>query len=308
MKPKILVITGPTCSGKKSLAMKAAVQFNGEIVSADSRKIYRFLNIGTAKPTEEHLRKIPHNLIDIINPDEPFSVGDWIIRASEAVKRILEKDKLPVISGGTGFYIKAFQEGITAGINSDPDIRENLKKKLKENGVPALYEKLKEIDPERAKELSENDTFRILRALEIYYSTGKIFSSFRNETKITGGDYEYYSVFIEPERKELYNKIDSRVDKMISDGLVEELKTVIEMGYSLDLTSLNTVGYKEWFPFFDNKMSFEECRETVKRNTRRYAKRQMTWFHAQKDIVSTESNDKNSFDKIFSDIKNWLEI
>ena len=305
MKPKILVIVGPTASGKKKIAFEAAKLFGGEIISADSRKVYRYLDIGTSKPSRFSREQITHHLIDIINPDEQFSAGEWVMRASEAVKGILARGALPVISGGTGFYIKAFMEGLTEGISADPEVRETLIRELNEKGAAYLYQKLVKIDPRRADELHENDSFRILRALEVFFTTGKTFTDIRRDNTISGGEFEYYTIGTVRERNELYMSIDSRVDEMVSKGLVDELKAVLNMGYSRDLMALDTVGYKEWFPYFDGKMPFETCLELVKRNTRRYAKRQMTWFRAVKDIKWIDPDSPGAVKSEFKEIELW---
>jgi len=306
LKPKILMIVGPTASGKKNIAFKAAKMLDGEIISADSRKVYRYLDIGTAKPSCEARKKISHHLIDITNPDEPFSAGEWVLRASEAVNSVLSRGRLPIISGGTGFYIKAFREGLTEGISSDPEVRETLTRELAEKGVLGMYQKLVKIDPRRAAELHKNDTFRIMRALEVFFTTGKTFTASRENNKIRGGDYDYFIIGTAIERNELYKHIDKRVDDMISGGLLDELKSVLRMGYSRDLTAFDTVGYKEWFPYLDGKVTFEMCLEKMKRDTRQYAKRQMTWFRAMKEIQWIDPTVPAEIESKFEEIELWL--
>ncbi|MFC1552060.1 tRNA (adenosine(37)-N6)-dimethylallyltransferase MiaA [Candidatus Latescibacterota bacterium] len=306
MIPKILIIAGPTASGKKKIALDAAELFDGEIISADSRKVYRYLDIGTAKSSAAARERIPHHLIDIVDPDEPFNCGEWVIRASEAARDILARGKLPIISGGTGFYIKAFIHGLSEGISADTEVRENLKRELDETGAPALHAKLSAIDPRRAAEIHENDLFRIMRALEVYYSTGKTFTEFREENIIKGGDYDYFHIGVEKKRAELYSCVDSRVDVMVSQGLVNELTSVLDRGYSRDLTALDTVGYREWYPYLDGDMTFEECLETVKADSRHYAKRQTTWFRAMKDIRRIDPDEPGAVDAVFSDVGKWL--
>ncbi len=306
MKPKVLVIAGPTASGKKKVAFMAAEMFDGEIISADSRKVYRHLDIATAKPSFGIREQIPHHLIDIVDPDEPFNAGEWVLRASDAVSGILAQGRIPVISGGTGFYIKAFMKGLTECIAADPEVRESLKKELADNETGYLYKKLKKLDPERASELNENDSFRIVRALEIVLTTGKAFSFLRREEKIIGGDYDYFAIGLEKQREELYKSINKRVENMVSEGLLDELKDVLEGGYSRNLTALNTVGYKEWFPYLDGHMKLEECVELIKRNTRRYAKRQMTWFRAQKNISWIDPCIPGAVEEKFGEVDRWL--
>jgi len=306
VKAKILVITGPTASGKKKIALEAAELFDGEIISADSRKVYRYLDIGTSKPSGEARKRIPHHLIDIVNPDDQFSCGEWVLRASEAAQDILDRGKMPVISGGTGFYIKAFMEGLTAGISPDPEVREALKKELKEQGPVVLYQKLLKIDSCRAAELHEHDSFRIARALEIYYTTGKTFTESRENDIIRGGEYDYFTIGIAKNRNELYRCIDRRVDEMVSRGLLDELKSVLNMGYSRDLIALDTVGYKEWFPFLDGELSFEKCLERIKRDSRHYAKRQMTWFRARKEINWVDPDVPGAMERKCKEVGSWL--
>lgn len=305
-KPKILVITGPTASGKKEIALQAAEIFGGEIVSADSRKVYRYLDIGTAKPSERTREGIPHHLIDIVDPDESFSAGAWVIRAAQIIPPILARGSLPIISGGTGFYIKAFREGLSVGITTDPGVRESLAKELESRDVARMYEKLRDIDPVRAGELHKNDTFRIMRALEVFSTTGRTFTELRSGEKISGGDYAYRTIGIAQERRELYRRIDSRVGTMIAAGLLDELEAVLDRGYPRSLTALDTVGYKEWFPYLDGDKTFEVCSEEMKRNTRRYAKRQLTWFRAQPDIGWIDPGTPGAVEAQFNSIEAWL--
>ena len=306
MKPKILIIVGPTASSKKNLALKTAELFGGEIVSADSRKVYRYLDIGTAKPSPEDRGRIPHHLIDIVDPDEPFSAGAWAKIASLTVKDILSRCHLPILSGGTGFYISAFCEGLSEGITPESEARKELEEELAQKGSSAMYRKLASIDPLRAHELHEHDTFRVLRALEIYYSTGRTFTELKKKEKVTGGDYNYFTIGLTMSRDVLYRRINERVDDMVSTGLVDELKNVIAMGYPRELPSLDTVGYKEWFPYLDGKESFEQSLKNVKRDTRRYAKRQMTWFRSMPDIQWIDALDIYSVEKILEQVKVWL--
>lgn len=306
--PKVLVIGGPTASGKKKLALYAAERFGGEIVSADSRKVYRYLDIGTAKPSAEDRSRVPHHLIDIVDPDEPFSAGAWVRRASESVRDILERGRLPILSGGTGFYLQAFMEGLSEGITPDPSIRDDLESKLRESGPDALYEELRLVDPVRAAELHAHDTFRVIRALEIRYSTGLNREELRARNRFCGGEYDYFPVAVGMERAELNRRIDTRVDAMVEAGLLEELRSVLARGYSRDLVSLDTVGYKEWFPCLDGEADFETCLEVMKRDTRRYAKRQMTWFRNRPGYRWVEGGDSTALDNLLEEIRSWIEV
>jgi len=303
---KVLVITGPTASGKKRVALMAAELFDGEIVSADSRKVYRHLDIGTAKPSRGIRDQVPHHLIDIIEPDKPFSAGDWVHLATSAVAGVLSRGRLPIISGGTGFYIRAFIEGLTVGITPDPGVRETLARELMERGPAAMHQKLGELDPARAAEVSVNDTFRIMRSLEIVLTTGRPFAALREQERVTGGEYDYRLLTIAPGRDSLYARIDSRADAMVSAGLVDEVRTLLDSGYARTLTSLNTVGYREWFPFFDGKASYDECLDHMKRDTRRYAKRQMTWLRAQEGMVWIDPEEPGAVEGAFAGTERWL--
>jgi len=306
MNPKLLIILGPTASGKKKLAVEAAERFGGEIVSADSRKVYRHLDIGTAKPSPDDLKRVPHHLIDVVAPDETFSAGEWVRRASAAVKDIVSRGGLPIISGGTGFYVKAFLEGLSAGVPPDPEVRGVLEEELRRVGLRGMYRKLLSVDPERASELHENDRARIMRALEIFLSTGRTFTELKKAERITGGEYDTFVIGLLVPRKLLYARINERVDDMVSGGLIEELEKVLSMGYPRNAPGLDTVGYKEWFPWLDGESSFEECLERIKTNTRRYAKRQMTWFRAQPDIqwVYPAAGESSG---ILERVERWLE-
>lgn len=306
MKSGLLVIVGPTATGKKTFALQAARLFNGEIVSADSRKVYRYLDIGTAKPSPEDREAVPHHLIDVVDPDKPFSAGEWVRLASVAVSGIIARGRLPILSGGTGFYIEAFQHGLTGNIVSDPHVRDMLEREFAVKGSPALFERLREIDPQRASELHENDTFRIMRALKVYHITGRTFTQLRNDPRMTGGDYEYYVIGSALERQQLYRRIGQRVDAMIEAGLVGEIKRILAMGYPRTMTALDTVGYKEFFPYIDGDSSLGECIEQMKRNTRRYAKRQLTWFRSRPHITWIDASDVSEIQRAFDSIHSWL--
>ena len=304
--PKVLIIGGPTASGKKQVALRAAELFRGEIVSADSRKVYRHLDIGTAKPSFADRARIPHHLIDIIDPDAPFSAGEWVRGASDAVRDILARGMLPIISGGTGFYIEAFKEGLSEGIAPDTELRECLERELAEEGPERMFARLEAADPARASQLHANDTFRVLRALEIILGTGERYEKIRARERVTGGEYDYFMAGIAPEREQLYRRIDERVDRMVNAGLVEEIRSVLDRGYARSLVSLDTVGYKEWYPYLDGEATFEACLEAVKRDTRRYAKRQLTWFRHRQGYRWVDGADEVAIRRELEEIQIWL--
>ena len=306
MKPKVLILVGPTASGKKKLASEIARRFSGEIISVDSRKVYRYLDIGTAKPSLLDRTVIPYHLIDIIDPDKTFSAWDWVKQATSAIADIHSRGKVPILSGGTGFYLSAFTHGLTEGIEPTVEIRNNLKGELTRKGPAALYRMLLSIDPDRASQLNEHDTFRVIRALEVYYTTGRTFSSFQGKEKISGGDYTYLTFGLLIERRELYHLIDKRVDDMVTHGLIEEIKGLLERGYSQDIPGFDTVGYKEWFPYLNGVMGFKDCLEEVKKNTRHYAKRQLTWFNSRPEIQWIKGETLQSQENLFQQIEQWL--
>ncbi len=306
MKPRVLVIAGPTAAGKKHLALAAAERYGGEIVSADSRKVYRLLDIGTAKPSPEDRARVPHHCIDIVDPDEPFSAGEWVRRAGEAVRGILERGSLPIISGGTGFYIEAFREGLSEGIRPDPAVRRRLERELAETSPAAMHARLAVLDPARAGELHPNDTVRVLRAIEICGSTGLTSTELRERPRVTGGDFDYVSLGITMPRPLLYERIDRRAETMAERGVADELRDILDRGYPRSLVSLDTVGYKEWLPFIDGGASFDHCLEAVKRNTRRYAKRQLTWFRGRGCCRWVDMSETGGAERTLDDIGAWL--
>jgi len=307
VKSSVLIVAGPTAAGKKTFALEVARDYNGEIVSVDSRKVYRGMDIGTAKPPPAIRDEIPHHLIDIVDPDTSFSAWDWLVRASSAVKDILERGRLPILSGGTGFYISAFVDGLTPGISADPSIREELECELDEHGPGALHEELRHVDPIRAEELHPNDAIRIMRALEICRATGETFTAFRRKPRVNGGDYRFMSIGITRERKDLYERINNRVDAMIDAGLIDEIRSLFDRGYDRTLTAFDTVGYKEWFDYIEGGAAFHECIEEMKQNTRRYAKRQMTWFRGRKEIHWFDPGRSEAMGKAQRLIEEFLE-
>ena len=305
--PKLLVIGGPTASGKKKLALAAAERFNGEIVSADSRKVYRLLDIGTAKPSRGDRARVPHHLIDIVEPDEAFSAGEWARRAALVVGDIVSRGRLPVISGGTGFYIAAFIEGLSDGIAPDIEVRGRLEREAEEKGADALHARLAAIDPERASELPPGDTVRVIRALEIYQTAGMTVTELRCRPKVTYGEFDILFLGIGMDRAILYRRIDERVDEMVRAGLIGEVRALLDAGYRRDLVALDTVGYKEWFSFIDGEDTYDSCIEKVKRNTRRYAKRQITWFRNRPGIRWMDCGNEEGVNGALGEITRWYE-
>jgi len=281
MKPKVLVIAGPTASGKTKISIELAKRLNGEIISADSMQIYKYMNIGTAKPTEEEKEGIPHYLMDFLEPDEKFSVAQYKEMATKYIEEILSKNKVPIIAGGTGLYINSVTEEINfdTEIVENKKIREELEKISLEQGNEGLYEELKRVDKDAAARIHLADTKRIIRALEVYRTTGITITEHQKMSKQIDKKYDYKIVGLKIEREKLYERINKRVDLMVKDGLIEEAKEVIDMMSSKGrLTSFQAIGYKEFVPYFNGKITLEEALEIIKQESRRYAKRQITWF------------------------------
>ncbi|NQS97307.1 MAG: tRNA (adenosine(37)-N6)-dimethylallyltransferase MiaA [candidate division Zixibacteria bacterium] len=281
-KPKIPVILGPTAAGKTAVGIAAAEAMNGEIVSADSRQIYRGMTIGTAKPSKGALGRVRHHLIDILEPDELFSAGEFVRRAMAAIEDIASRGKLPIVVGGAGLYIRALTRGIFNGESSDADFRTELQCQYEQGGSEDLLAQLRRIDPEYAGKVHLNDKKKLVRALEIYHTTGMTITELN---RVQGdGWIEPISIGLELPRETLYERINQRVKAMIEAGLIEEVESLRSKGYGRDLNSINSPGYVEVYDYLDGNIGYDEIIELIKRNTRRYAKRQITWFRKEEGV------------------------
>lgn len=278
-----LILSGPTGVGKTAVSIEIAKIVPCEIVSADSRQIYRFMDIGTSKPAEEVLQSIPHHFINILNPDEDYSAGQYANEARIVIERIFKQGNLPLVVGGSGLYIRALLEGFFGDDFRDDSIREQLQARLQKEGADPLYAELQKVDPDAAGQIHPNNTKRILRSLEVYNITGKPMSEIQ-KSKEDPAYFEWIKFGLNMDREKLYNRINQRVDQMFKSGFVHEVQTLLKKGYSPKLNSLNSVGYKEVIRFLQNEINLERCIEIVKQNTRRYAKRQLTWFRKESDI------------------------
>jgi tRNA dimethylallyltransferase len=282
---KLLVVAGPTASGKTSLSIELAKLYNGEIVSADSMQIYKGMNIATAKPSDIEMSGIKHYLIDFLEPNESYSVGKYVEDASKAVDKIIEKNKLPIICGGTGLYIDSFLNGIDFVDNSaNLELRAELNKIAEEKGIDCLLKMLLEIDPYSYMRLHEQrNQKRIVRAIEFYKTTGMTITEQNEKSRENESEYEYLIFGLKAsDRQFLYDRINKRVDIMIENGLVEEAREILSS--DLSETASKAIGYKQLKPYIDGEASLEECIEKLKTETRHYAKRQLTWFKRNKDI------------------------
>jgi tRNA dimethylallyltransferase len=284
-RPKAIIIAGPTGVGKTSFAIRLAGCFQGQIIGADSMQIYRRMDIGTAKPTLEERSMVPHHMLDIVNPDEPFDAETYATLSLSVITDMRERGITPFVVGGTGLYIKALIHGLFDSRPADREIRARLKREAGKEGAAVVYERLKRVDPETAGTLHVNDTYRIIRALEIFEATGSPISEYRRRHRFQKRRLTTLKLGLHMERDRLYKRIDERVETMIHAGLLDEVKNLRDSGYSAELKSMQSIGYRHMFDFLEGRVSWSEALRTMKRDTRRYAKRQMTWFKADREIV-----------------------
>ncbi|WP_457621390.1 tRNA (adenosine(37)-N6)-dimethylallyltransferase MiaA [Persephonella sp.] len=284
---KILVITGVTATGKTELSIELARKINGEIISADSMMVYKYMDIGTAKPSIEDRKTIPHHVIDVVEPSSDFSVKDFLEYSEKSIKQIIDKGKVPVVVGGTWLYIQALLYGLTDAPEGDWKIRE----KLYSRCINELYDELKRVDRIYAEKIHKNDRRRIIRALEVYYISGKPFSYFIDKHRFNESRYDFVGFVLERDREEVMNRIEKRVDNMFRQGLIDEVKNLVDMGYENAITSKQAIGYKEVLPYLKGEISLEEAKESIIKNTRDFAKRQIRTFRSK-----------------FKDNKNWHRL
>ena len=291
MKPKVIVIVGPTASGKTDLSINLAKEINGEIISADSMQIYKKMDIGTAKPSKEEMQGIPHYMIDIVEPSENFNVAKYKKMAEAQIKDVLARGKQPIIVGGTGLYVDTLVKGIEfKEVENDLDYRKQLEEETIKKGNEWLFGELEKIDPEAAKTIEKNNTRRVIRALEIYKVTGKTKTQLDKES-ITETPYDYRVYGLLWDRETLNNRINKRVDSMLKAGLLDEVKNLIT-SEKLSKTALQGLGYKEVVSYFNGELTYDEMVERIKTDTRRYAKRQMTWFKRYENIIWLDAKEK----------------
>ena len=291
-KPKVIVICGPTASGKTALSIELAKKIDGEIISCDSMQIYKDMNIGTAKVTKEEMQGIRHYMIDFVSPDTRYSVADYKKDAEKAIETIINKGKIPIIVGGTGLYVDSLIYGIEyPEIKFDEEYRKRLEKEADEKGLEFLYNKAKEIDKQAMQKISLNDKKRIIRVLEIYHATGKTKTEQEIESRKKEIKYEYKVFAINMNREKLYERINIRVDKMIENGLIEEVEN-LKKKYNHFPTAMQGLGYKEVVEYLQNQITRDEMIEKIKQESRRYAKRQLTWFRKNKETIWIDGLEK----------------
>lgn len=290
----MIVLTGPTAVGKTKMSIALAKAVNGEIISADSMQVYRYMDIGSAKITVDEMQGVPHHLIDILEPWEPFNVVIFKEKCEEALQGIYERGHIPIVTGGTGFYIQALLRDIDFTENDDnKEYREYLEKLAKQEGVECLHEMLLQIDPVSAQVIHKNNVKRTIRALEFFQLTGKRISEHNEQEKIKSSAYNSCYFVLNDERDRLYERIEKRIDEMLDTGLAEEVKALRNMGCTRDMVSMQGLGYKELLAWLDGECTYDQAVEILKRDTRHFAKRQLTWFRREKDVIWVN---KNEFD------------
>lgn len=284
--PRVVAIGGPTATGKTALSVALAKRFDGEVISADSMQIYRGLDVGTAKVTPQECSGIPHHLVDILDPETPFSVADFVSAADTCIRSITAKSRLPLVVGGTGLYITSLLNGLGfAPEKGDPAIRQKLEQKAETEGRESLYRELQRIDPEYAASVHPNNLPRVIRALELYQNTGRLMSEQRRLSTREEPPYRSLCLCLGyRDRSLLYRRIDDRVDRMLDAGILDEARTVYDHRDTYR-TAAQAIGYKEFFPYFEGEQSLDTCLDRLKQASRNYAKRQLTWFRHQQDAV-----------------------
>ena len=288
-KKPLIILTGPTAVGKTEISLLFAKAIGGEIISADSIQVYKYMDIGSAKITKEEMQGIPHFLIDELYPDEEFNVVIFQKKAKEYIEQIYQRGHIPVIVGGTGFYIQAVLYGIDfEETAADKSYREELEMFAKENGVEALHDKLKEVDGKAAEEIHANNKKRVIRALEYYKQTGCRISEHNEEQRKKSSPYQFVYFVLNQDRDILYQRINERVDKMMEKGLLNEVEGLLEMGYQRELVSMQGIGYKEIVSYLEKEISLEEAVDRIKKETRHFAKRQITWFKRESEVTWIE--------------------
>jgi tRNA dimethylallyltransferase len=303
MKPKIVIVVGPTAVGKSKIALDLAQEIGAEIINADSQQVYRYMDIGTEKPSKAEREMIRHHVIDVVNPDEDFNVAIFCRLAAASVRDTKNRGQNAIVCGGTGLYIKALTRGLFVGSAQNPRVRANLKNELAAHGLNYLYNQLVTVDPAATSRIHPNDRQRIMRALEVYELTGKPVSEWQEAHGFGERPYETLTIGLDRERPELYERINERCDKMIKAGLLDEVESLVEKGYGLDLKPLRSVGYRHMGLVLRGEMPLDEAVELMKRDTRRLAKRQLTWFRGMDEIHWYHPNDKT---EIVAAVKRFL--
>lgn len=308
MKKNIVIVAGPTASGKTACGIEIAKRLNGEIISADSMQIYKHMDIGSAKPTLEEMNGIPHHMIDVVSPDEEFSVALFRELSGKFIDDISSRGKLPIIVGGTGLYINSITYPLDfTNVAYDLEYREHLEKLAIEKGNQYIHEMLKDIDYESYERIHPNNTKRVIRALEVYKNTGKPISLYQKESQKRDIDYNVAYIGLTMDRAKLYDRINKRVDKMFDMNLVGEVKNLLKMGYNKNMNSMQGIGYKEVIDYINGLYTLTEVKDIIKQSSRRYAKRQLTWFRRESRIHWVNIDNFDSFEAVMQNIIGYIE-
>ena len=305
-KTPLIILTGPTAVGKTDLSIKLSKELNAEIISADSMQIYKYMDVGSAKVTKEEMDGVKHYLIDEVTPDYSFSVSEFQERANKYIEEITENGKKVLVTGGTGLYLNSLIYNMDfAKSDANEELREKLRLELEENGIDYMHNKLRELDSDAADRIHKNNTKRVIRALEVALS-GKKMNDFSNDLKINE-KYKPIIIVLNREREHLYKRIDKRVDIMMENGLIEEVKSLLNMGYTKDMISMQGIGYKEIIKYLEGEYELDEAIEIIKRDSRRYAKRQLTWFRRYNDAKWFNLDEYNDSEILKQDVISYIE-
>lgn len=308
-KTKLIVICGPTATGKTALSVELALRFGGEVVCADSMQIYQGLDIGTAKVTKEEMRGVPHHLLDFLSPEQTFSVAEYVLLAQQTIAAIAARGALPILCGGTGLYISSLLNGLSfAGEKTDPSLRAQLKEQLEQHGPLEMHRRLAEVDPSYAASLHPNNTVRVLRGLELYLQSGTRMSQQLKASQASVSPYAPLIFYLSyADRQQLYSRIDLRVDQMVAHGLLKEASFVYE-NKGRFTTAERAIGYKEFFPYFEGEAQLNDCVEKLKQASRNYAKRQMTWFNRMENAILIDMGDGSPQEKIEKELEKYGKL
>ena len=302
----LIILTGPTAVGKTDLSIKLSKSLNAEIISADSMQIYKYMDIGSAKVTKEEMDGVVHYMIDEVTPDVPFSVSEFQMRSEKYIEEINKKGKNVLITGGTGLYLNSLIYNMDfAKSDANNEIREKLEKELEENGIDYMHEKLRSLDEDAANRIHKNNTKRVIRAIEVCLSGNKM-NDFSKDLRYNE-KYKPIIIVLNRDREVLYQRINKRVDIMLENGLLDEVKKLLEMGYTKDMISMQGIGYKEMIKYLDGEYTYDEAVEIIKRDSRRYAKRQITWFKRYQDAKWFDLDEYQNKEKLEEDIINHIE-
>jgi tRNA dimethylallyltransferase len=305
MKPKLVIILGPTAAGKSEVALELAEGLNGEIVNADSQQVYRYMDIGTGKPSMPDRERVRHHLIDVVDPDEEFNAALFRSLATDSIRQLHEREKNVILCGGTGLYLKALTQGLFEGPGQDPAIRRALEQEIVENGLGGLYQRLEAIDPTVGSSIHPNDRQRIIRALEVYQLTGKPLSEWQKAHGFQENPFTALKIGLNRERSELYDLINRRSEGMIRDGLLDEVAGLVAQGFGLELKPLQSVGYRQAGAVLLGKMALADALAQIKQETRHLAKRQLTWFRRDQEIIWYHPERQKQ--EIFQAVENFLQ-